>query len=122
MEKKKKLFIFGGIVALGAIYFFFFRNRDNEIVAQVEQKKIRGTVTGGPAKGAGAGNWIGVYRQADRDAITNVLFVGDVIDVNGQTCTVSELWTDSNGKTAAIRCEEIPLGEYNFPEGTKITF
>tara|TARA_A100001201_G_scaffold128673_1_gene113800 strand:- start:11 stop:376 length:366 start_codon:yes stop_codon:yes gene_type:complete len=121
MDKKKKLII-GGVVLAGLAYFFFFRKSKGTGSVEEVLNINRGTVTGGPAKGAGKGNWIGVYRQADRDAITNVLFVGDVISVGGQVCTVSELWTDKNGKTSAIRCEEIPLGEYNFPEGTKITY
>ena len=125
---KKRLMIVGGIVAIVAGYFLFFRKKSENggsagnVTDTPPAKTSRGTVTGGPAKGLGVGNWIGVYRQADRDALTNVLFVGDVIDVAGQTCTVSELWTDRNGKTAGIRCEEIPSGEYNFPEGTKITY
>ena len=127
---KKRLMIVGGIVAIVAGYFLFFRKKsENGGSAGMMDgngtppaKTARGTIQGGPAKGQGAGNWIGVYRQADQDAITGTLFVGDVIDVGGQTCTVSKLWTDANGDTAAIRCQEIAKGDYNFPEGTKITY
>ena len=126
---KKRLMIVGGIVAIVAGYFLFFRKKsENGGSAGMMENgtspstTARGTIHGGPAKGGGAGNWIGINKYDDRKAITGVLFVGDTIQVGGQTCTVSKLWTDANGMTGAIRCQEIAKGDYNFPEGTKITY
>ena len=43
--------------------------------------------------------------------------------INGtQPCTISDFWIDANGKKSAFRCEEIPEGSYDIPDGSRFEY
>ena len=119
MDKKKMMYVGIGAVALIAGYFLFFRKKSENggtsgiggTTGGTASKLSGGTIKVGPARGAGKGNWFGVYEDANRLKIQD-WSVGKSVRVNGADCTISKFWTNSNGLKAAFRCEEIPLGSY----------
>lgn len=121
MEKKTKIMIGVGVVAAISAYFLFFRKGSNGDAAKM------GGGTGlsiglGPAKGKGAGNWLGVPKSSDRQLLTDNLSVGTVANYQGSPCTIKEFWTDSKGRYGAIRCEEIERGNYNAKKGETLSW
>ena len=121
MDKKKKMMIgVGVVVAIGA-YFLFFRKGSNDDAAQ--SGAAAGLSIGvNQAKGKGDGKWLGIKRTKDREIATNSLSVGTVASYNGSPCTVSKFWTDDNGRTGAIQCQEISAGNYNVSEGSTLSW
>jgi len=120
------MMIFGvGAVALIAGYFLFFRkkseNGGSTVTGDVAPKLSGGTIEVGPAKGKGEGKWVGIPSGSRKEVEAN-LKVGDYVRVGGQDCTISEFWRDAEGRAGALRCEEIPKGQYNIAEGTNLQY
>ena len=43
--------------------------------------------------------------------------------INGsQPCTINDFWIDGNGKKGAFRCEEISVGNYDIPGGSRLEY
>ena len=122
MDKKKKIMIGVGVIAAIGAYFLFFRKGSNGD-ARTNVPSIAGLSIGvNQAKGKGDGNWLGIKRMSDRDIASSSLTLGTVASYNGSPCTVSKFWTDDNGRTGAVQCEEISAGNYNVPEGSSLSW
>jgi peptidoglycan hydrolase-like protein with peptidoglycan-binding domain len=59
-------------------------------------------VTGGQAKGRGAGAWVAVDKMVHRDKLGNVV-VGTVATTDGSETKVTEVWKDSEGRPSAFK-------------------
>jgi len=126
MDKKTKMMIGVGVVAVVGAYFLFFKKdaADSSSAISDSAPSCGGpnSIEGGPALGKGEGKWIGIRRSSDRQLATDSLSVGKVVNIEGFCCTVSKLWKDSNDRVGAIQCEGMSAGEYNFPAGTIVTW
>jgi hypothetical protein len=124
---KTQMYIGIGIAVLGA-YWYFKKNKkdDNSELRTSEDASdsdgMSFSIGVGPAKGNGAGNWLGVPKQSDRKLITGNLSVGTIAHYRGSPCTIKQMWKDSNGNMGAIRCEEIAMGDYNATKGETLSW
>ena len=73
-------------------------------------------------------NAAGLGKYKWYDAVENTKFdasaqIGTSGMINGtQPCTISDFWFDANGKKSAVRCEEIPEGSYDIPDGSRFEY
>ena len=120
MDKKKKIMIGVGVIAAIGAYFLFFRKGSNGDSAKSGGAGL--SIGVNQAKGKGDGKWLGIRKMSDRDIASSSLSLGTVASYNGSPCTVSKFWTDDNGRTGAVQCEEISAGNYNVPEGSSLSW
>ena len=126
MDKKKKMMIGVGVIAVVGAYFLFFKkDAADDSAAMGDAGPSCGgpnSIEGGMALGKGAGNWIGIRKSSDRQLATDSLSVGSVVSIDGFCCSISQMWMDKNDRVGALKCEGMKMGEYNFPDGTMITW
>ena len=132
MDNKKLLMIGGIVVVAFGMYYFLRKPKDEKLSYDtegdtpseppVEEPQFSRRITVSNALGAGEYNWFSV-KNADRSKADAQLLIGTKGMVNGtQPCTINDFWIDANDKKAAFRCEEMNLGDYDIPAGSRFDY
>lgn len=74
------------------------------------------------ARGDGKYRWFKI-EDKDRRRADASLQIGTKGIINDEMpCTVNDFWIDSDGEKGAFRCEEIPVGAYDIPGGSRFEY
>tara|TARA_R100001509_G_C4841241_1_gene206729 strand:- start:631 stop:1035 length:405 start_codon:yes stop_codon:yes gene_type:complete len=134
MDKKTMMYLGIGVGAAALIYFMM-RRKDEPMGpgSRMMDPTLDPTMTPpapsytnniaiSNASGLGLYKWYGVESK-DRAKFDASAQIGTSGMINGsQPCTINDFWIDGNGKKGAFRCEEISVGNYDIPGGSRLEY
>tara|TARA_R110001606_G_scaffold87719_3_gene197738 strand:- start:326 stop:706 length:381 start_codon:yes stop_codon:yes gene_type:complete len=112
MDKKKKVMIMVGILALGGVaYYMYSKKKAGQVGGGASggaTSKVAQCQGGEPSKGKGTGVFISIASNPDKKTareLANTLYkVGTMVSVDGGTPTkVTKVWRDKSKNIGALK-------------------